>query len=102
MSEAPMVSEYVFSGQLSQVSIDEAPLALEYVPASQAVHASMLWEPDAEVYVPAKQSVHSVELVGDQVPGSQEVQAVEADDNEYVPAEQILQSLTDTAAAVLL
>ena len=62
----------------------------------------MLVDPDPELYVPAWQSVHSVELEGDQLPGSQLVQAVEADGEEYSPAEQTLQVLTDTAPTVLL
>jgi hypothetical protein len=51
----------------------------EYVPAGQPVQAPTLPDPDAALYVPGKQSVQWSEFEGDQLPGPQAVQLVEAD-----------------------
>jgi hypothetical protein len=55
-AEAPVVAEYVFASQSTQVLDTEAPVVLRYLPAPQSVHEA---EPRASLYFPAAHAEHS-------------------------------------------
>ena len=60
-AEAPVVGEYVFGPQSTQVLASEAPCIVENVPARQFVQLLAVEAPVVTRYMPVPQSVHATE-----------------------------------------